>query len=60
MEAEAKELWVIVECPHCNRPQTVNRYIKDNQVRLEDERVITCPICKGISTLTLVEWRPEN
>ena len=59
MEAKAKELWVIVECPHCNRPQPVNRYIKDNVVRLEDGRVVTCYICKGVFTLTLVEWSPS-
>jgi transcription elongation factor Elf1 len=46
MNAKVKELWLIVECPDCMRPQVVNKYVKDNAVvRLLQTRYVSCDMC---------------
>jgi transcription elongation factor Elf1 len=58
MNAIVKELWLIVECPKCMRPQVVNKYVKDNAViNLLRPRYVSCSIC---STNFFVELEELN
>ena len=49
--AIVKEIWLIVECPHCHRPQIINKYVRYNtQEELEivaeiEVRERYCTIC---------------
>ncbi len=46
MDAKVLGIWLIVECPHCLRPQTVNKWVKDNAVvRLLQMRYMQCTYC---------------
>ena len=46
MEAKVTGIWLIVECPHCLVPQSVNKYVSNNAViNLVRPRFIVCKIC---------------
>ena len=46
MNAEIMELWLIVKCPHCHRPQVRNKYVMHNQVYwFTPVRPIYCTHC---------------
>ena len=46
MFGKVKELWLIVECPECLRPNTVSKYIlKDTVLRLLEPMTCNCGIC---------------
>jgi transposase-like protein len=46
VNAKVRELWLIVECPHCMRPQIVNKFVTDNAVvRLLQTRYVECTVC---------------
>jgi transcription elongation factor Elf1 len=58
--AVVKELWMIVECPHCHRPQVVNKYVKDNAaVCLLQTRYVTCDMCDKNYFVKLEEMETE-
>lgn len=46
MKGEIKEVWLIVECPKCHRPQVKNKFVHDNVVRfMKLKWDMTCDIC---------------
>lgn len=46
MKAKIKELWLIVECPECFRPQVVSRHVSNNAIiHLLKARYIICDRC---------------
>jgi len=54
MKAKVKELWLIVECPHCLRPQTIFKYVlKDTVVNLFAPRAYQCEMCDGTFMITI-------
>jgi transcription elongation factor Elf1 len=60
--ATVKELWLIVECPHCHRPQVVPKYVGKGQVydldKREEQR---CGICGKMFGVVLEARRePED
>jgi transcription elongation factor Elf1 len=60
MNAKVRELWLIVECPNCQRPQIVNKYVKDNAViRLLQTRYMTCTMCEKNYFVKLEELDTE-
>ena len=51
---------MIVECPHCHRPQVVNKYVKDNAaVCLMQTRYVTCDVCDKNFFVKLEEMETE-
>jgi hypothetical protein len=43
MNAKVKELWLIVECPNCLRPQVMNIFVKDNAaINVHRTRYLQC------------------
>ena len=46
MKAKIKELWLILECPECFRPQVVSRHVTNNAVihLLKADHII-CDLC---------------
>lgn len=48
MQAKIKELWLIVECPHCQRPQVkCFGYVDGNGkvFNLDEVRILNCKVC---------------
>ena len=46
MDAKVRELWLIVECPKCLRPQVLHKHVMDNKiVNLKQTRYMTCEYC---------------
>ena len=46
MNAKVRGLWLLVECPHCNCPQILRKYVMDNSVsNLLQPRYETCEEC---------------
>jgi len=52
VSAKIKEIWFIVECPHCHRPQTKNRFIHDNIIKIKPIN-IECEMCLQTFTIDL-------
>jgi len=48
MRANIKEVWVILECPNCNRPQTASFWVTDNNMVLDLSRLrkMECKFCE--------------
>ena len=48
MRTPIKELWIIVECPHCHRPQAINRWwVAGGLVyNLAEARERNCKVCE--------------
>ena len=56
MNAKVKGLWLIVECPHCLKPQTVVKQVVENTiVSILKTRFITCDYCDGNYFIELSE-----
>ena len=46
MDAKVRGLWLVVECPHCNKPQIFFRYVMDNKVSsITKKRFFNCEYC---------------
>jgi hypothetical protein len=46
MKASVIAFWVIVECPHCHKPQSVGKWVRDNTVYDFDTAVShECDLC---------------
>ena len=46
MDAKVRGLWLVVECPHCNKPQVIFRYVLDNTVdSITKKRFFSCEYC---------------
>ena len=44
MNAKIKELWLIVECPHCKRPHVMNKFVDNNTTVIKPiDRI--CEVC---------------
>lgn len=44
--AQIVEAWYIVKCPHCQRPQTIHKWVHNNCIRyLTETRQYTCDRC---------------
>jgi hypothetical protein len=60
MNAKVKEVWLIVECPHCMRPQIVNKFVKGNAViNLTRPRYMSCTICNKNYFVELCEMETD-
>ena len=46
MDAKVRGLWLLAECPHCNKPQVLFRYVLDNTVdSIMKKRFFNCEHC---------------
>ncbi len=46
MDAKIKGLWLIVECPHCLKPQVLHKLVLDNTVdSIMKRRFFECEYC---------------
>ena len=46
MNAKIKGIWMIVECPHCQKPQVIFKLIFDNSVdNILKPRYFECEYC---------------
>ena len=52
MNGTIKELWLIVECPHCKRPKVKNRYISKDTLVVKPLDV-RCDFCDKPFTIDL-------
>jgi Zn ribbon nucleic-acid-binding protein len=60
MDAKIKGVWLIAECPYCNAPQTINKWVKDNSVlNLLKARYQECTACGEGIFITLKEMDVE-
>ncbi len=58
--ARVTGVWLIVECPHCLVPQSVNKYVKDNAViNLLKPRHLRCKMCDKNVFVQLTEMDTE-
>ena len=56
MNARIKGLWLIVECPHCLKPQVIQKYVLDNTVDvIIKPRYFSCEHCDGNCFIELKE-----
>ncbi len=54
LPARVDGLWLIVECPHCHRPNVVNKYVVQNMLySLFDVKTYTCRVCGGAYQIKL-------
>jgi len=60
MQGKLKELWLIMECPNCQRPNTANKYVLDGKIlRLLEPMSCNCPICETSYTIVLKQGSYE-
>ena len=60
MNGKVTGIWLIVECPHCNSPKVVNKWVKDNSaINLLKTRFVTCASCDGSFFVELTEMETE-
>ena len=60
MDAKVRELWLIVECPHCLRPQVFRKHVMENTViSLTKTRYMTCEFCGDSFFIELEEKEVE-
>jgi transcription elongation factor Elf1 len=60
MKALVKELWFVVECPHCHRPQVVNKPVVDGKVPDPMRpRYFVCEYCDNNCFIELEELETE-
>jgi hypothetical protein len=59
MIASIKEFWLIVECPHCQRPQVKNRFVSRNTVIIKPIDII-CEMCDTMFTIDLKVMKHES
>ena len=45
MKGQVKEVWVIVECPHCKRPLTLLRSVVRNKIVNFNPGNVQCIYC---------------
>ena len=46
MDAKVRGLWLLVECPFCNSPQVLRKYVRDNSIsHLMQPRYENCEEC---------------
>jgi hypothetical protein len=56
MDGKIRELWLIIECPHCMSPQTVRKHVHNNKVaNIIKPRYEECAKCFGNIFLKLEE-----
>jgi len=47
-----KEVWLILECPHCQRPNVKNKFVDLYKVQpLEKPFQMQCPVCHKTYTV---------
>lgn len=46
MDAKVRGIWLVVECPHCNKPQVLFKHVLDNTVdAIMKIRYFSCEYC---------------
>jgi len=58
--ANVRELWLVVECPHCHAPQSFKKHILKNKViALLKTRYMTCEQCGKSSFVEIEKYDKE-
>ena len=61
MDAKIRVVWLVVECPHCNSPQTVRKQVLDNKVlNIIKPRYHICELCGEGYFLVMEVWEEKS
>jgi ribosomal protein S27E len=60
MNANVRGIWMIVECPHCLKPQILYKHVLDNKVvNIMKPRYFDCEFCGNNCFIHLEEMETE-
>jgi ribosomal protein S27E len=60
MYSNVRGLYLIVECPHCMKPQILFKHVSDNMVvNIMKPRYFSCEFCGGNCFVQIEEMKTE-